>query len=446
MLLSEKAAKAACDKVLWRVKADDAMVSVSSSSLSHLRFAANAFTTSGRREDVSVSVTVWIDRKRGSSSASNLDDASLNAAVEQAEELARLSPADREYLPTLGPHLYKPTGGYVEATINPALAERAKAIDQIIRNCEKEGVIGAGFHHVNGSASAFATRNGNFHYHRSSLASLSVTARTPDGASSGYFLRNHFDVAKLDTARIGQEAIQKALRSRGSQVLEPGVYPVILEPQAAGDILQLEFEARNADEGRSPWSAPGNKTKLGQALFDSRLSVCSDPWHPDLPASPATPDGVPAQKIYFIRNGVLENLHYSRFWAQKQNKHATPGPVNTVFEVAGATSSLEDMIKATQRGLLITRFWYIRLVDPRTALLTGLTRDGVWWIEEGQIKHPVRNFRFNQSVLALLASGNVEMVGAPERISSSEGQGNSAVLVPALKVKEFHFTSLSDAV
>jgi predicted Zn-dependent protease len=117
-----------------------------------------------------------------------------------------------------------------------------------------------------------------------------------------------------------------------------------------------------------------------------------------------------------------------------------------VFEVAGGSSSLEDMIKSTQRGLLITRFWYIRMVDPRTALLTGLTRDGVWWIENGKIQHPVRNFRFNQSVLALLASGNIEMIGTPERISSSEGQGNSAVLVPALKVKEFHFTSLSDAV
>src|SRR5438445_969399 len=213
-MLSEIESKAICDKLLRFTKADDAEVSVSSEDYSHLRFAANAFTTSGRREDASASITAWIDKKQGSASANALDDESLKLAVEQAEQLARISPVDKEYLPTLGPQTYKPTGGFVEATANPSLSARAKAIDDIIRACEKAGVIGAGFHHASGEASASPTKNGNFHYYRTSLVSLSVTARTPGGASSGYFLRNHFDVAKLDPAPIGREEIQKGVRSK----------------------------------------------------------------------------------------------------------------------------------------------------------------------------------------------------------------------------------------
>jgi predicted Zn-dependent protease len=446
MLLTESETKAICDKLLGMTKAEDAQVSIGSDDFSHLRFAANGFTTSGRREDVSASITVWIDKKRGSAAANDLDDDSLMRAVEQAEQLARISPVDREYLPTLGPQTYKPTGGYVETTANPSLPERAKSVDAIIGACEKAGVIGAGFHHANGAAGGSATRNGNFHYRRSSLVSLSVTARTTDGGSSGFFLRNHFDVAKLNTERIGREAIKKALNSKEPRTLDPGIYPVVLEAQAVGDLAQLGFDARSADEGRSPYSAPDGKTKAGEKLFDERINVYSDPWHPELPSSPWAQDGIPAQRTYFVRNGVLENLHYSRYWAKEKGKEPTPGPVNTILESSVPGASVEEMIAATDRGLLVSRFWYIRGVDPRTALFTGLTRDGVWYIEKGKIQYPVRNFRFNQSVLELLATGNVEMIGTSERISGSESQGRGASLTPALKVKQFHFTSQSEAV
>src|ERR1051326_4003842 len=446
MLLTEKEIRATCDKLLGYTKADDAEAGVSSEDFSHLRFAANAFTTSGRRENATATVTVWIDNKRGSAASNDLDDASLKRAVEQAEQLVRVAPVDREYVPTLGRQRYKPTGGYVAATANISLSARAQAIDDIIRACEKDGVIGAGFHHATGAASGFATKHGNFHYRRSSLVSLSVTARTPDGASSGYFLRNHFDVAKLDTARIGRQAIQKALESKNPRTLEPGVYPVILEAQAADDLIRFNFDARSADEGRSPYSAPGGKTRLGEKIFDERLNVYSDPWHPELPGPASAEDGLPAEKIYFVRQGVLETLQYSRYWAKEKGKAPTPGPVNTIVVSSAPGASLEEMIRATDRGLLVSRFWYIRGVDPRTALFTGLTRDGVWFVEKGKIAYPVRNFRFNQSVLELLAPGNVEMIGRSERVSSSESQGSGASLTPALKVKRFHFTSQSEAV
>ena len=446
MLLTEKESKAACDHLLRLSKADDATVSVSSEDYSHLRFAGNGFTTSGKREDVSAHITVWIEKRRGSASANALDDASLKLAVDQAEQMARIAPVDKEYLPSLGPQTYKPSHAYVEATHHLSLSDRAKAIDSIIRQCEKAGVIGAGFHQAQASAGAFASKNGNFHYGRETLVSLSATARTLDGGSSGYFLRNHFDIAKLDTERIGREAIRKALDSRNPKVMEAGIYPVILEAQAADDLIRFSFDARSADEGRSPYSAPGGKTKVGEKIIDERLSIYSDPWHPELPDSPSAQDGVPAKKIYFIRNGVLETLDYSRFWAKEKGTVPTPGPVNTIMESSAAPSTMEEMIRTMDRGLLVTRFWYIRQVDPRTALFTGLTRDGVWYIEKGKIQHPVSNFRFNQSVLELLAPGNVELIGAPERTSNSESQGRSASITPSLRVKQFHFTSQSEAV
>ncbi|HVF57347.1 MAG TPA: TldD/PmbA family protein [Pyrinomonadaceae bacterium] len=450
-MLSEKEARSLTDKLLSYVKADDATVGVSSETYSHLRFAANALATSGRRENQTANVVVWqkgeAGMKRGAASTNELTDASLKATVEEAERLASISPVDREYLPTLARQTYRPVNGYAEATANISLTDRARQIGEIIDECEKAAIVGAGFHQARGAAGASATKNGNFSYERSSLVSLSVTARTADGTSSGYFNRNHFDVARLDTRRIAREAIRKALEGRGARTLEPGVYPVILEPQAVADLLSgfaFSFDARGADEGRNAFSAPGGKTRLGERIFDERLHVYSDPWSADLPGSQAAQAGLPAQKIYLVRGGTVENLTYSRFWAKQKGKEPTPGPVNNIIESSAPAATQEEMIRATGRGLLLSRFWYIRTVNPRTALVTGLTRDGVWYIEGGKIQYPVKNFRFNQSVMQMLAPGNVEMIGAPERVSSSEGQ--NASLLPALKLKAFTFTSQSEAV
>jgi predicted Zn-dependent protease len=456
MLLNEKEAKTICDRVLGYTKTGDALVSVTSEKHSHLRFAVNAFTTNGQREDTSVSVTVWIDKKRGTASTNEIGDLVLKATVEEAERLARLSPEDREYLPTLGPQDYKPVTGYAEATANISPKQRAQTVNDLIVACDKAKVIGAGFHQARVSAVASATRNGNFGYERSTLVSLGMTARTPDGGSSGYFLRNHFDAVKLDTSRVAGEAIRKALESRNPHTLEPGQYPVILEPQGVADLLlfllafsqfpTFAFDARNADEGRSPFSAPGGKTRLGERIFDERINIRSDPWNLELPGSQSAQDGIPAQTIYLVHNGVVENLRYSRFWAQQKGKPPTPGPVNSILESSSPPASVEEMIRATDRGLLVGRFWYIRYVDPRTVLLTGLTRDGVWYVANGKIQYPVRNFRFNQSIMQMLAPGNVEMIGAPERVGGSESQGRIASLLPALKLKQFNFTSQSEAV
>lgn len=449
MLLTETDAKALTDKILSFVTAGDASVGVGSDKVSHLRFANNNFLTSGQSVSRGANVTVWIDGKRGSASTNDIDDASLKAMVAQAEKIARTAPVDREYLPTLGKQTYRPAGGYVEATANLSLPDRARSIGEIIADCEKNKVIGAGFHSARAQAGGSATKNGNFDFERSTNVSLSVTARKPDGTSSGYFLRSHYDIARLDTKRIARESIRKALEGSNARTIEPGKYTVILEPQAVADLLGglgFSFNARNADEGRSVYSAPGGKTRLGEKIFDERITIYSDPWNKELPGSQSSQGGIPAQRIDMIKNGVLENLIYNRFWAKQKGKEPTPGPVNTIFETSGPTATIEDMIKSTAKGILVSRFWYIRTTDARTASSTGLTRDGVWYIENGKIQYPVKNFRFNQSITQMLAPGNVEMIGVSERVGGSEGGGSNASLLPALKLKAFNFTSQSEAV
>lgn len=439
-MLTERETRKICDTLLELTKADDAVVDVSERIGGNQRFAANAFNTNGSSRERRFSITVWMDKRRGSASGTEFDDAALRRAAEQAEHIAKLSPVDVEYLPTLGPQKYKPVNGFVDATAQLSAAWRAKQLGGILGQCDKANVVGAGIFQSGAVSRASATRHGNFEFEQSTSASLSMTARTPDGTSSGYGLHNHFDVDRLDIAGVARRAVEKAQAGRDAQRLEPGVYPVILEPQAVGDILGFfgrAFDARNADEGRSPMSAPGGKTLLGRPVFDPKINFYSDPWHPELPGSQAAQDGVPAQKVHLVRGGTVENLAYSRFWAEKSGKEPTPGPVNQIFESTGATHSLTEMIAGAERALLLTRFWYIRMVNPRTQLLTGLTRDGVWLVENGKVKHPVRNFRFNQSVMQMLAPGNVEMIGKPERVGG---------LYPALKLKAFTFSSESDAV
>ena len=167
------------------------------------------------------------------------------------------------------------------------------------------------------------------------------------------------------------------------------------------------------------------------------MNIKSDPTHPDAPAFPWGEDGLPSQRASWIENGVVKNLRYSRYWAQKQGK-VPISPTNLLME--GGTASLDELISSTERGILVTRFWYIRDVDPMSMLLTGLTRDGTFWIENGKIAKSIKNFRFNESPVAMLK--NIQMMSKPARMQG----GGSANLIPALKVKEFTFSSLSDAV
>ena len=311
----------------------------------------------------------------------------------------------------------------------------------MLDTCRGAKVTGAGFHSSRAAAIAAATANGNRRYFRSSEAALSVTARSADGTGSGYYAGDHFDLARLDVKRIAEQAVEKAVRSRSPKPIEPGSYPVVLEPQAVADLLgflNAALDARTADEGRSAFSAKDGKTRVGEKLFSERLTIYSDPLHPEMPATPSTAEGIPAVRMPLVTAGVLENLEYSRFWARERKRDPSGGPVNLIVQGNGPAPSTDEMIGTMRRGLLISRFWYVRLVDPRTIILTGLTRDGLWWIDNGRISHPVRNLRFNQSVLAMLAPWNVEAIGRLQRLSP--------MMVPPLKLASFTFTSVSDAI
>ena len=433
-----------CDTILARARsagAEDASVSLQSSIEAHARFADNRINTSGRSEDLDITVTVWIGRRRGAITGNDSGADALKQMAEDAVQVARVSPVQREYVPTLGPLDYPDARGFASATADMNVTARATSLEAVLAACRNAKVTGAGFHSARASAVAAATANGNRRYFRSSEAGLSVTARSADGTGSGYCAGDHFDLARLDVTRIAERAVQKAIRSREPKPIEPGTYPVILEPQAVSDLMGFlanSFDARTADEGRSAFAAKDGKTRLGEKLFNERINLYSDPMHPELPAVPSTAEGIPATRLSLVRSGVLENLEYSRFWAQERKREPTPGPVNYILESSQPGISTDEMIKGMDRGLLISRFWYVRLVDPRTIVLTGLTRDGLWWIDKGVISHPVRNLRFNQSVLAMLAPWNVEAIGTPQRLSP--------MMVPALKLSAFTFTSVSDAV
>lgn len=433
-----------CDAVLAHAKAagaEDASVSLTSSVESHARFADNRITTSGRAEDVVLTAIVWVGRRRGSAAGNDAGAEALKRMAEEAVQIARVSPVEREYLPTLGPLAYGEAAGFAEATADVDVAARAAALDAVLTSCRTAKVTGAGFHLARASSDAAATANGNRRFFRSSQCGFRVTARSENGTGSGYFAGDHFDLARLDVRRIADQAVGKAVRSQNPKAVEPGVYPVILEPEAVSNLMGFlanSFDARTADEGRSAFSAKEGKTRAGEALFNERINLYSDPRHPDLLVAPTTDEGIPASRVSLIKGGVLENLRYSRFWAQERKREPTPGPVNYIMESSQPAIPLEEMIKGMKRGLLISRFWYVRLVDPRAIALTGLTRDGLWWIENGEVRHPVRNLRFNQSVLAMLAPWNVEAIGAPER--------RSPFMVPPLKLGSFTFTSMSDAI
>jgi len=443
MLTRDEALKI-CETVLDHARAagaEDASVSLGNAIESHARFADNRITTSGRSEDLDITATVWVGKRRGAATVNDSSAAALKQIANDAVQIARISPVQREYVPTLGALEYGPDRGFASSTAEPDLNARATALQGMLDACRSAKVTGAGFHTARATANASATANGNRRYFRNSRADLSVTARTPDGTGSGYYSGDHFDLAKLDAQHIAQEAVNKAVKSRNPQPIEPGNYPVILEPQAVSDLLGFlnsAFDARTAEEGRSALSAKDGKTHLGEAMFNDKVNLYSDPNHAELPATPATNEGVPATRLPLIKNGVIENLVYSRYWAQEKKRDATPGPVNYILEGTGTPATMDEMIKGMKRGLLISRFWYVRLVDPRTLVITGLTRDGLWWIENGQIKNPVRNLRFNQSVLAMLAPWNVEAIGQPQR--------NFPSMVPPLRLSSFTFTSISDAI
>jgi predicted Zn-dependent protease len=256
--------------------------------------------------------------------------------------------------------------------------------------------------------------------------------------------RSASDAKRFDAREASEVAIEKALRSVDARALEPGRYTVILEPAATSELLGRmfgAFGARQADEGRSFLAKKGGGNRLGEKLFDEQVNVWSDPWDKDVPVSPWDTQAMLArQRRDLIKDGKIVALDYSRFWAQKNGVAPTARGGNMIM--AGGSKSLEELIASTKKGVVVTRTWYIRMVDPQSLLLTGLTRDGTFYVENGKIKYPIKNFRFNESPITML--NNVDELGRPTVIGPDEVPFQ--MVIPPMRIRDFNFTSLSDAV
>ncbi len=444
--LSAEESRQLCQKVLSFARADQTRVNVQSGISGFTRTAINRVTTAGETDDVAVRITSVFGKRVSSINTNRLDDASLERAVRDGESLAKLAPENPEYLPELGEQKYTEVNGYYTSTGDLTTESRARAATLGIKAADAGKFVASGFIEVNAGSEAVATSNRLFGYYAGTGVASTLTIRTPDGLSSGWAGDEGADWNTIESARIAEDAMRKCRDWRGKTALDPGKYEVILEPTAAGMLMMRMlnvFDARQADEGRSFFAKRGGGNRLGEKVFDERITIVSNPAEKNAETSPFNNAGLPVQRETWIEKGVLKSMAYTRFWAMQKGVPPKSNPSN--FIMTGGNASLEDMIRDTKRGVLITRFWYIRPLNPRTIAVTGLTRDGTFLIENGKIARPVTNFRFNQSLAELLA--NVQMIGSPTRVAADESSSVGVpVVVPALKVRDFNLASVSDAI
>ncbi|WP_373068509.1 TldD/PmbA family protein, partial [Gemmatimonas sp.] len=383
-------------------------------------------------------------KRKASVVTNDRSDEGLQRAVQQSEALARLAPEDPEYLGELPPQTYAPVNAWSDRTADLSAEDRAKAAMTALAPARAaKDLTVAGFIICNASASAIGNSAGLFAYHRGTSANYTLTARTTDGTGSGWVGSESTDWGAIDFQSVADRAIDKARRSRNPVGIEPGRYTVIFEPEATANLVSLmggAFQARSADEGRSAFSKAGGGSRLGEKIADERVSLISDPGDALILGSPFDGEGMPTGKQTWVQNGVLNQLAYNRFWANKQGKTATGGAQS--LRMASGSDTIESMIASTTRGVLVTRLWYLRPLDARTLMYTGLTRDGTFLIENGKIARSIKNFRFNDSPLFML--NNLEGVGVAVRTAG--GEGGPGVAMPPIKVRDFNFSSSSDAV
>lgn len=443
-ILTRAEAQALVERVVRLSRADEVQVNVGGGYQTNVRFADNRISTAGAVATANIAVQSAFGPKHAVVQTNDFTDEGLERAVRQAEALARLAPDDPESMPALGPQTYDTVDNYFESTAALTPEARAQAARTALDPARAAGDLkAAGFITAGIGVSALGNNKGLFAYQAATNSNYTLTVRTTDGTGSGWAGADHPDWSQIDFKAVSDRAMQKARLSRNPVAIEPGRYTVILEPQAVGDLVQLlafSLDARSADEGRSAFSKQGGGTKVGDKIVDERVTLLSDPRDPELLSLPFNGAGLPAHRQVWIENGVLRRLSYSRYWARRKSVEPDAGPGSV--KLVGGNQSVDDMIASTPRGVLVTRLWYLREVDPRTVLYTGLTRDGTFLIENGRVSRSIRNLRFNESPLFIL--NNVEAMGRAVRLAGTEAGGD--VVMPALKVRDFNFTSLSDAV
>ncbi len=411
----------------------EAQVTVWQTHRAHTRFARSEITTAGENDDLSVSLSVQRGLRSASAQANQTDPRALEHLVARTLGNARLAPELPETMPVLGP---------VKVTRNqlhdPAMAKldakaRAEGIVAALGPSKERDLLTAGFLEVYDGLVARLSSEGLSVSAPFTDSNFSVTARTKDGTGSGWNALSTRRRAELDFEKVGRLAAQKAIASARPKTIEPGRYTVVLEPAAVGDLFEFfaqSLDRRSVDEGRSCFVG-----KLGQRVINERLTLRSNPQ--TTPMLPFDGEGLPLAPRTWVNRGVLESLAVSRYWAQ--HKQLAPTGGYDGYEVDPGDATRDQLLQGVKRGVLITRLWYTNLVDPQSLLITGLTRDGTFLIEDGAVTSPVRNFRLNQSVLEALSK--VDAVSADR-----ESPGASAWKLPALRTHEFLLASQSDAI
>lgn len=445
---------------------DEVEVHFASVDYALTRFANNTIHQNVAELSESASIRVAFDGKTARATTNRFDDESLQRAVRSAESIAKVQEPDPDRLPMVSPEEARLTNAEAQAS-GPAPArwfdqtaaitpgDRAAAVAEIVAAAKRSKLVTAGIYSSSRAWEGVINSRGLSAFHRQTSAEVSITMLAGD--SSGWQKFNSPDVKAVDHARLAEVAAQKARDSHAPRELPPGRYTVVLEPSAALDITGFMFYDFSGLAILDQRSFLNNR--VGTRLFGENISIVDDVFHPLQSGVPYDGEGVARRRVSLVENGVIKNLVYARGSAKRilaseyadkvgsvsVTGHGYPlpnemgeAPVNIVFLNHGREQTVEEMIAGTERGILITRLWYIREVDPYAKTLTGMTRDGTFLIENGKQAGGIRNFRFNQGLIEMLNS--VEAMGRPVR---AVGEESFDMVVPAMKVKDFNFTEVT---
>lgn len=444
-------------------------ISLISNSWADIRWARNQPYVAGDDRNVIVSLTRQLPEGAGSALTNQVDPGSLASAVQWAERMLRLNEQNTvPWFPTIRRprHQYPATAIWSEGTYSQTPETRSAIAAQLIRGAQQSGMLSTGYIAVNARGTTLSIQEDDVLYAPQTLTECSLTVRDPQGTGSGWAGRSSYDWNRLDAAKLAEVALDKCLRSRNPVAIEPGRYTLIMEPQATFDLFAVimrtpipNYMSRAANEWDDdkllPFKSLRTKTysigwkgdtrrirftRIGERVLDQRISISYDPLDPDLGVVPFDNQGEPYVPVLWFDQGVLTTLFYDQDYAMNIMRREEACPNSGAFRVHGGTDSVDDMIRTTQRGLLVTRFVNVGLVDGPSMLCTGMTRDGLWLIEGGKVSHPVKNLRFTES--PMFAFNNVEQIGPSVPVYTP---GLPAV-VPAMKVRDFSFTSLVNAV
>jgi PmbA protein len=407
------------------------------------RFANNAIHQNVAERGVHLSVRPAIDGRTARASTNRLDADAIRAVVEEAIAITRLTEPDPELPPMAGPEPAEPVSRHFEATACATPEERALAAAEAIGAVEDAGQTAAGIYSTGESFFALLNSRGVSVTHRETMARFSITAMAPD--SSGWAKASACYHGDLDPPKLAVAAAHKATASRAPRELPPGRYTVVLTAAAVLDLVGQMFGDFSATAIRDRRSFLNDR--IGKKIFGANITIHDDVRHPLQSGAPFDGEGVPRRHLTLVEAGVVRDIAYSRQAAAaagvSPTGHGFPlpneygeAPANIV--IGGGESSLDEMVASTSRGVLVTRLWYIREVDPYEKIFTGMTRDGTFLIEDGRLSAGLRNFRFNQGLMEMLS--NVETLGPAIRASGEEAPD---MVVPPMKVRDFHFTEVT---